>query len=310
MKRSALIAAVVGFLLFGCAAPQGGGGQSQQPGGARPVVYVSNYPLKYFTEKVGLPVIEVRYPVPPEVDPAYWQPSEEDIRAMQKADLVIVNGASYESWLEKVSLPPSKVINTSATFEDRLIETAGAVTHSHGPEGKHTHPGTAFTTWLDMNLAIEQARTIHAALSVRWPRHKKLFEEQFADLERRLRVLDAAIISAIGEKHDLPVVFSHPVYQYLQACYGINGRTVHWEPEEMPPEAEWRKLKALLAGHPAKWMIWEAEPIGPIAARLKQMGLRVAVYDPCSRPPAEGDFVSVMEKNIAELRRVYGTAAD
>ncbi len=305
MKGSVTIPAAVCLLLFGCAGPNGGG-QVRRRRGAKPVIYVSNYPLQYFTERIGLPVIEVRYAPPPEVDPAYWKPSEEDVRAMQAADLIVLNGASYESWLKTVSLPPSKVIDTSATFEGRLIEIAGVTVHSHGPEGKHTHAGTAFTTWLDIGLAIEQARVIHAALAVRWPQHKELFDKQFAELEQWLRALDAAIVSAIGERHGRPVVFSHPVYQYLQRRYGINGRTVHWEPDAMPPEQEWAKFRALLRRHPAKWMIWEAQPIDPIAARLKRMGVRIAVYDPCARPPREGDFQSVMETNIAALRRVFG----
>lgn len=306
MKSSLLIAAVAGLSLSGCAAPEGGG-EAPAPAGAKPVIYVSNYPLKYFTEKIGLPVVEVRYAPPADVDPAYWTPSDEEIRAMQAADLIVLNGASFEPWLETAALPPSKVINTSATFEDRLIELAGVTTHSHGPEGEHTHAGTASTTWLDIGLAIEQARAIHAALEVRWPQHKELFEKQFAELEQRLRVLDAAIVAAIGERHGQPVVFSHPIYQYLEKRYGINGRTVHWEPDQMPAEEEWRKLRTLLRGHRAEWMIWEAVPMEAIAARLKQMGLRVAVYDPCSRPPARGDFMTVMETNVAELRRVFGS---
>ena len=310
MRLWLCMVAAAGLLAIGCGGPGGGGAPPAAPAGAKPVIYVSNYPLQYFTEKIGLPVIEVRNPVPPEVDPAYWEPTEDDIRAMQAADLIVLNGATYESWFERVTLPPSKVVDTCATFEDRLIELAGAVTHSHGPEGKHTHAGTAFTTWLDMGLAIEQARTIHAALAVRWPRHKELFDRQFAELEQRLRALDAAIVGAIGEKHEQPVIFSHPIYQYLQRRYDINGETLHWEPDAMPPEEEWRKLRALLARHRAKWMIWEAQPIEAIAERLKRMGLRVAVFRPCAQPPEKGDFATVMEENIAELRRVYGTETE
>ena len=66
--------------------------------------------------------------------------------------------AGYAKWINKVSLPRSKLVNTSKKFTDRYIRTEGAVTHSHGPKGEHAHEDVAFTTWIDFNLAAKQAR--------------------------------------------------------------------------------------------------------------------------------------------------------
>ena len=132
-----------------------------------PVVYVSNYPLKYFAERIAAPWVDIRLPVPEGEDPAFWKPKPEAIQAMQRADLVVLNGASYESWLKTVSLPPSRLINTTRGFNDRLIPLAERTTHSHGLEGEHEHSGTAFTTWLDLNLAAQQVRAITDAFSTR-----------------------------------------------------------------------------------------------------------------------------------------------
>ena len=51
---------------------------------------------------------------------------------------------------------------------------------------------------------------------------------------------------------NLAVLFSHPVYQYFEAGYGINGRSVHWEPGEMPDDAKWGELTALLKKAPSE----------------------------------------------------------
>ena len=45
-------------------------------------VYVVNYPLKYFAEKIGGPHVKVTLPVPPDVDPVYWIPSIANITAI------------------------------------------------------------------------------------------------------------------------------------------------------------------------------------------------------------------------------------
>jgi zinc transport system substrate-binding protein len=272
-----------------------------------PVVYVSNYPLKYLVERMAPPVVEVRFSVAADDDPAYWKPKPGEVLALQKADLIILNGASYESWLENVSLSQSKLVDTSAGFRDRLIPLKELTTHSHGMEGEHEHSETAFTTWLDLKLAKSQAGKAKDALVARWPMHKESIESKFINLSQDLSALDAEIKNIVAGNPNLAVLFSHPVYQYFGAGYGINGRSVHWEPGEMPDDAKWAELSALLKKHPAKWMIWEGKPDPEIVSKLKSIGLESAIFDPCANTPDGGDFLSVMQQNIEELKRVFGT---
>ena len=143
-----------------------------QPGGEATgtlSVYVVNYPLAYFVERIGGAHVEAVFPAPPDDDPAYWQPDADTIAAYQGADLIVRNGATYAKWMERVTLPQPKIVDTSAAFGDRLIEMDSAVTHSHGPEGEHSHGEIAFTTWLDPQLAMLQAEAIAAAMSAARP---------------------------------------------------------------------------------------------------------------------------------------------
>ncbi len=39
--------------------------------GSVPAVYVVNYPLRYFTERIAGDRVDVRFPAPRDVDPAY-----------------------------------------------------------------------------------------------------------------------------------------------------------------------------------------------------------------------------------------------
>ena len=226
--------------------------------------------------------------------------------ALQQADLVVLNGASYESWIKNVSLSSAKLVDTSAGFEDRLIALEGTGTHSHGLEGEHEHSGTAFTTWLDLALAVEQARAIKDAFTVRWPEHEGQFEAQFEKLAKELEALDAEIKEIVKGAPSVPVVFSHPVYQYFEARYAINGRSVHWEPGQMPDKAMWQELADLTSDHPAKWMIWEGEPSPEITAKLVAQGIQSVVFNPCAGTPDGGEFFSVMKLNMAALKTVFG----
>lgn len=293
------------FILVGCSGEQGAETALDPVGAERPIIYAANYPLQYFAEQISAPLVDVRLPVPAGEDPAFWNPTSEDILVLQQADLVLLNGASYESWLENVSLPTSRLVDTSAGFKGRFIAEKEATTHSHGLDGEHEHSATAFTTWLDPTLAVEQARAIRDAFSSLWPEHAGQFDTQFAALANELQALDAEIKGITEAAPGLPVVFSHPVYQYLAHRYGLNGHSVHWEPNEMPSDHEWHHLTEALDSHPANWMIWESEPSPEISARLAELGVGSVVFDPCGGAPEKGDFATMMNANITALETVY-----
>jgi len=110
----------------------------------------------------------------------------------------------------------------------------------------------------------------------------------------------------IAAKNPLsPLVASHPVYDYLSRRYGFNMRSVHWEPDEFPSDAQWSELRAILKKHPAKWMIWEGEPMKASAERLKAIGVNSLVFDPCGNIPDQGDFMSVIRRNGKNLESAF-----
>ena len=49
-------------------------------------VYAVNYPLAWFAKEIGGQSIDVVFPAPPDLDPAYWFPGPEIIHRYQQAD--------------------------------------------------------------------------------------------------------------------------------------------------------------------------------------------------------------------------------
>jgi zinc transport system substrate-binding protein len=268
-------------------------------------VYVVNYPLKYFAERIGGDHVEVEFPAPKGIDPAYWIPNIATISAYQQADLIILNGAAYAKWVEKVSLPRSKMVNTSKSFKDSYITIKEAVTHSHGAEGEHAHEGAAFTTWLDLDLASKQAKAIETALARKKPEMKGSFQKNYAALEKDLMALDKEIVQIVSKNPSKPIVASHPVYDYFARRYGLNIKSMHWEPDEVPTDEQLVELQGILKDHSAAWMIWEGEPDASSTAKLKSMGIKSLVFDPCGNTPVQGDFLSVMQRNAENLEAAF-----
>ena len=281
----------------------------KDPADLLPTVVTTNYPLRFFVERLAGERVAIEWLVPDGVNPADWQPTAEDVAKMNAADLVLLNGAGYEGWLETASLSPGKLVDTSAGFKDRLIETDGRV-HSHGPDGSHSHAGTATHTWLDPDLALLQAKAVLNALAELDPASQDAMQSNYGLLQRDLLIRSAGMEQAINTLPETAVVFSHPVYQYLQRRFRMNGRSVHFEPDQEPDLASVNELDALLAAHPSAWFIWEGPPIPENEKLIRNEGLRGLVFEPGGRPPRTGDLLDVLDAGIETLRVVYDVPSD
>ncbi len=296
MKFRILTAVVAAILWLGCLVAVAA---------ERLVVYTVNYPLQYFAQRIAGDHAEVVFPVPPGVDPVFWQPDAAAIGEFQRADLILLNGAGYAKWISRVSLPRLKMADTSASFRDRFISTDGGMTHSHGREGDHSHAGTAFTTWLDFGQAIAQAKSVRDALSRKFPAQHNTFDASFRALENDLRALDARLAAIVARDPAKPLIASHPVYQYLARRYDLNLESLLWEPDVVAPPDQWQVLSGMRESHPAGWMLWESDPSNENIQRLEELGIRSTVFDPCGNRPAKGDFLSVMTENADNLERLF-----
>jgi zinc transport system substrate-binding protein len=269
--------------------------------GDKPLVIASNYPLFYFANEIAGESAEIVLPEM-EGDPAEYKPDGEAISRLQTADLVLLNGAGYESWLSWVTLDDDHLLDTSAGFSERLIPLPEDTVHQHGPGGEHSHSGTAFTVWLDPMLAIEQARAIEKGLSELVPKNAQAHGNGLAALVKELEELDQSLAAAFEKVGGEPLLFSHPVYQYLESRYGLDGVSLHWEPEEEPGTRAWIDLQQKIHNHAARLMIWEDDPLEATSRQLGQMGLIPVSFHTAANLPDSGDYFEVMAANIERLQ--------
>ena len=283
---------------------------SEEPASSRPAddsrlyVYTVNYPLQYFAERIGGEHVKAVYPGPSDTDPALWSPSVEVIGEYQNADLIVLNGAGYAAWIDRVALPTSRMVDTSVAFADQLIELEETITHSHGSEGEHSHSGWAKLTWIDPQLAQLQARALAEALTEARPEQAAAFQAGLDGLVADLRELDNELESAAAGLIDVNLVFSHPVYQYLIRRAGLKGATVHWDPDQDIGHFRWSELDQgleELEGPPPIGMIWEAQPLQSTVDRLRERGLRSVVFDARAAGAPGGDYLGAMRESIAAL---------
>jgi len=266
----------------------------------RPRIVVVNQALYDFADRLVDSAAEVVFPVPEGVDPSFWRPSISDISTIQSADLILLNGAGFATWIDRVSLPRSRVVNTSAAIKDQFIVTE-SITHSHGDGGEHSHEGLASYTWLDPMLAIAQAEAIAGAIAGRGIAPADTVYANFADLRSDLEQLDADAKAALANARDVPMIATHPRYQYLARRYDLSIASLEWEPGAMPTEAELADLEALVSETDARVLIWEAAPPPAAFDATRALGVENVVFDTLARGATDGGYLSAFSAAVATL---------
>ncbi len=117
--RSIAVCLLLAVILVGCS-------QKEAKRDGKPVIYASFYPIYDLVHQIAGDSVDLRSFMPVEKDPHLWEPTPKDMKRLAEADLLIVNGANLERWLDQVreNLPDLKILVLSESVE--LITYKGA----------------------------------------------------------------------------------------------------------------------------------------------------------------------------------------
>ena len=208
-----------------------------------------------------------------------------------------------------MSLPRSRVVNTSAAIEDQFIVTE-SITHSHGDGGEHSHEGLASYVWLDPVLAIAQADAIASAVIARDLGAAQDVEARLDMLRSELTELDAMAQEVLSSVQDVTIVATHPRYQYFARRYGLSVISLEWEAGAMPGDDAISELAQIVEENDARILIWEAEP--PVAAieAAQSLGLQSVVFNPWASQGAAGSFLDAYKTAVSGIAGAMGQGSN
>lgn len=278
---------------------------------APPLVMTTFYPTTYFASRIAGDKARVECPVPTDADPIFWQPSDADLTRYQSADLIIINGASFEKWVEHAVLPRTKVLDSCAAIEEPFI-TFATTTHSHGPEGEHTHEGIDGHTWVDPITAMQQARAIHAGLVRFLPNDRAVLDANLESLLEDLASIDGRWKSLAPRLREATLLASHPAYNYAARRYGLDISNLDLDPGSPLDADAMHDIEHALEGASAgavRVLLWEGRPLPETVERLeREHAIRSVWVSPGeSHDPAAGaDFLGVMRANLDRLEAALG----
>lgn len=117
---------LLSFLLVLCMVLFAGCSNHTKKSSGKPVIYTSFFPVHDLVKMIAGDTVEVRTFMPVDKEPHLWEPSAKDMKKLADADLLVVNGANMEHWVDKVheNLPNLDILKLSDSVE--LITYKGA----------------------------------------------------------------------------------------------------------------------------------------------------------------------------------------
>jgi zinc/manganese transport system substrate-binding protein len=182
---------------------------------------------------VGGNAIELKTLVGPDSDAHVYEPTTADARAVANADIIIVNGRSFDDWAYRLA----KAAGAHATIAVAAEDVAPLVT---GVEDPHA--------WQNAENVITYVDNIERALSYADRPARAFFKTNALLYQRELQDLDAEIRDTLI-KIPLPArraVTTHGSFGYFAAAYGVSFKSPLGTSTEEQPSA--KALAALITG--------------------------------------------------------------
>lgn len=161
---------------------------------------------------IGGDLIEVDVIVPIGSDPHLYESTPNDIRKVFAADLILINGFTFEGWLQKL-------ISSSGTNAKTVLLTDG-IQPITNPEFKNSTDPHA---WMDAAYGKIYAFNISEALCKLLPQEAQKIRTNFDQYNNQLEELHEYILKRISgiPKEQRVLITSHDAFHYYGNKYGL-----------------------------------------------------------------------------------------
>lgn len=271
-------------------------------------IYTSIYPLYDFTKKVGGDKVDVTNLVPAGTEPHDWEISTSDIVNLEKADMLIYNGAGIENWTDKVmNTLENKDIVYVKTSEGLDIHKNGEESHNNEDNG-HDHETYDPHTWLSIKNAKKEMENIKDALVKYDPENAQYYEENYEKYAKKFEELDKKYTDTLGPIKNKTIIVAHEAFGYLCSEYNITQEAIEGlTPDSEPDPARMSEIIKFAKENKVTTIFFE-ELVSPKVAETiaKEINAKTAVLNPLEGLTEEqinngDDYFTVMENNLDAL---------
>jgi zinc/manganese transport system substrate-binding protein len=229
----------------------------------------------------------------PAADPHLYESSASDSLSVAEADVVIVNGAGYDDFFDKLLEASPKAGRAEIRVASILNVGQGGNPH----------------LWYDIGRLDKVAEAITAALSGKDPGNKAIYEAKLRTFKDSMQPLLAKVAEIKRIYHDTPVAYTEPVAAYLLKACGLHNKTpegfaLAMEEGVEPSLADQKAMEELIPPLKVRVLFYNPQAESQVTQRIRDQALQagVAVVEMTeTMPQNETNFQSWQLKQLDGL---------
>ncbi|OPX84186.1 MAG: High-affinity zinc uptake system binding-protein ZnuA precursor [Pelotomaculum sp. PtaB.Bin104] len=220
-----------------------------------------------------------------------YQLRPDDLKTLSEAQILVINGAGMESFMDKVveQQPGIKIANASEGIQ--LIK-------NEGEEGDNPH------VWVSLTNAIKQASNIGLQLATLDPDHAAQYSANTTAYIDRLKALRASMHQVLDRANHRDIITFHEAFNYFAQEFNLNiVAVIEQEPGSEPSAAELAGIIETVRSSKIKALFAEPQYAAKAAETIaRETGVKVFILDPVVTGPMDPDaYIKIMESNLKIL---------
>ena len=234
--------------------------------------------------------------------------STKDLKTLSNADILIINGAGMESFLDDVidEYSDLKIIEASKGID--LIEDTEHDDHTEDHDHEdHDHDVNPHV-WVSISKNIEEVSNIAEELSSLDPNHANEYQDNANEYIAKLENLKTEMHSTLDNIAHKDIITFHEAFPYFAEEFGLNiVGVIEIEPDSEPSAKEVENIISIINEKNIKALFTEPQYSSKIADTIaKETGAYIYTLDPIvtgdSNEKAYNDYIIKMQENLNTLK--------
>ena len=225
------------------------------------------------------------------------------MRILEQAELVVINGGGLEDFMEDVIHSTSNVLDASAGMELIYPEIELDHEHHHAHDGHHHDVDPHL--WLSPVRATEMTEAIYQGLCNMYPEYQQKFSDNLTSLQADLLALQTYAEESLSSVRSRELLTFHDGFAYLAESFGLTVlEAVEEESGSEAPASELIRLIRMVETHQLPAIFTETNGSTAAAEIISaETGAKVFSLDMIM---AGDSYFDAMYRNIDTLKEALG----
>lgn len=246
-----------------------------------------------------------------------YQLTPQDLKTLEKADILVVNGAGMESFLDSIisQYPNLEIVDATKGLTLLEDDTHSHDDHDHDHDSEDEHPEDDGHdheynphVWVSVTGNIEEVKNIASQLEDLNPENKEAYESNTNTYVSKLEELKNEMHAELDNLPNRDIITFHEAFPYFAEEFNLNiAGVIEIEPDSEPSAKEIEEIINTIKSKNINALFTEPQYSSKIAETIAtETGATVYELDPIvtgdSNPNAYDDYINKMKKNLDVLK--------